>query len=139
VGATFVHFFEFVLHLVAWVSRQDAKGPPRSPRKHEGYAKRGGRFGWAGDVARCCIGCVRLRGGPLGPFCILSDFKGRGMGSFLHPAVTVARWRWQFGWSEGAGRLFSMRVAGVEMRHRSHGATANTVPRPAAPPAVVVP
>jgi hypothetical protein len=47
--------------------------------------------GLAGDVARCCIGCVRLRGGPLGPFCIFSDFKERGMGSFLHPAVTVAR------------------------------------------------
>jgi hypothetical protein len=73
---------------------------------------------WRGmldDVALVAFGCVVAVGFVLYFFL---DFKERGMGSFLHPAVTVARWRWQFGWSEGAGRLFSPPMVGVEMRHR---------------------
>jgi hypothetical protein len=93
---------------------------------------------WRGmlhDVALVAFGCA----GAVGSVLYFFGFQRAWDGIVSPSRSTVTRWRWQFGWSEGAGRLFSMRPTGGEMCHRIHGATANTVPRPAVPPAVVVP
>jgi hypothetical protein len=77
------------------------------------------RFG-AGAIVRFSdfmLHLVAWLGAAVRPFCNFSDFKERGMESFLHPAVTVARRQWEFGLSYGAGRLFSVQIAGVEIRH----------------------